>query len=142
MGYIWLSCWSRKSCKVSYTAQGDAKRESPSENSQYCGDGGIAKDSCTQLTECTEAELVQVWSLHPYILVCLEHEDTLRATERNAWTATQPPNPPPIIFLACKVCWGNGGPELVAVAKMDELYRNQAGGREVEAQPWGMRCLE
>lgn len=80
LGYIWLSCWSRKSCKVSYTVQGDAKRESPSENSQYWG-----REHCQGHLHSTHwmAEPVQVWSLHPYRKKSLDSNPATKSQPHN-----------------------------------------------------------
>lgn len=71
----------------------------------------------THFTERRENEQVPAWSLHPQALVSLVQEDTLQTVEEETWTPIQPQiKPQSTICPARKICWYNGGPDLVEVA--------------------------
>jgi hypothetical protein len=60
--------------------------------------------------------VVEALSLHSYVLAFLMQEGTLQALEIESWTLAQPKNLQPTICPAGKICWGNGGTDLVGVA--------------------------
>jgi hypothetical protein len=70
----------------------------------------------TPLTECREAELVPVWSLHLCVLVSGLGRYFAGYGKRNldSSSATKPST---CNLPACKMCWGNGRSELMEMDK-------------------------